>query len=408
MKKILSIILITINLLTITAFADTPLLNEIQKKDLYELGIMVGDQSGNLRLEDTITRAEVVKMICVAGELTPKTSEGVVDMFPDIPENHWAYNYIYIAKNNGIIVGDEKGYFNPENKVTNEEVIKMIICLLGYDIMADMKGGYPSGYTSRATKLGLTTDMQLDINTPAIRNNVAIMIYRALDIPLLLQKSEGNDEEGSAIYVIADGLNGMPYITLRGTRGLQLQWDTSLTNIDRLAQAFASQYPYKEGDTEKSFELYPDVVYSSGMEKTANGIEYECPAIYDDRHAQELVKAIETHNISNINDIPLINYNYAIFNNQVLVPLKLFEIVNCNTEFNKDTYVATISKDNTTLEVIPNIIGMRKNKAEGYWVPLEICARFIGSDLYVPLNAVANEFNLKVTLNATNQTLTIK
>lgn len=406
MKKILLVILATLNVLTIMAEADTAILNETQKKDLYALGIMVGDQTGNLRLEDTITRAEVAKMLCIAGELTPKTKVGTIDMFLDVSENHWAYNYIYVAKDNGIIVGDENGLFNAENKVTNEEVVKMLVCLLGYDVLAEMKAGYPSGYVAEADRLGITSGMQFDINTPAIREHVAVMIFRAMDVPLLLKKGEGNESETGEAYVVADGLNGVAHITLRGTRGLKR--DTSLTTIDKLAQAFASQYPYKEGDREKSYTLHPNIVYSSGMEKTENGLVYECPAIYDDRHAQELVNAIKIHTISAINGIPTVNYSYVVFDNRVLVPLKIFEFVNCNTGFNEYTYVTTISKENTTLEIMPNIIGMRKNGADGYWVPLEICARFVGSDLYVPLDAVTKELNLKATLHTENSSLTIE
>ena len=31
------------------------------------------------------------------------------------------------------------------------------------------------------------------------------------------------------------------------------------------AKEFASQYPYKEGDVEKTFALYPDIAYTSGI-----------------------------------------------------------------------------------------------------------------------------------------------
>ena len=194
----------------------------MNKEKLYELGIMVGDQTGDLRLGDNLTRAEAVKMICVTGNLKPKTSFGVEKVFPDVPQNHWAYNYIYTAKDNGIIVGDEKGCFNPEDKITNEELIKMIICLLGYDVVAELTGAYPLGYTSQAAQLGITEDMQLDINTPAIRNDAAVMIFKALDIPLLVQKSEDNDKTDDAIsYIIANGKEGIPLMTLRGTRGVE-------------------------------------------------------------------------------------------------------------------------------------------------------------------------------------------
>ncbi len=213
MKKILSVVLILMHLLTLSTSADTAKLSDIQKEDLYNLGIMIGDENGNLRLEDNITRAETVKMICVAGnlELSVSANESI---FNDVSVNHWAYKYIYSSTNNKIINGDGTGNFNPDQNITNEEIIKMIVCLLGYNEMAEAKGGYPAGYTAVASQYGITNGLKLRANTPALRNDVAIMIFNALDIPVMVMRMEG----GNAVYSLADGKNGNPLVTLRGTR----------------------------------------------------------------------------------------------------------------------------------------------------------------------------------------------
>ena len=405
MKKILSIILICLQLLTITAFADGIQLTDAQKEDLYNLGIMTGDENGDLRLNDNITRAEAAKMICVAGNINLPSNTGE-KIFDDVAADHWAYQYIYAAKENKIINGDGNGNFNPENNVTNEEIVKMIVCLLGYGEMAEQQSGYPAGYTATASRIGITSNLNLKTKTPATRNDVAIMISNALDTPIMVEKSEGEEENDNTVYIILDGKNGIPFSSIRGTRGMT--WDTSLTNIDKLAQTFASQYPYKEGDTEKSFELYPDIIYSSGMEKTAEGIEYECPAIYDDRHAYDLVNTMSVMPAKFVVEDSGYEIQYAVFNSKVLIPYDVFKLVGCEVLFNKDTYVTTISKNDTTLEIIPNIIGMRKNQAEGYWVPLEICARFVNNTLYLPLDAVAKEFGYVAEMNLANNVIVLK
>ena len=402
-KKILSIILVVIQLLTITAFADGIQLTDAQKEDLYNLGIMTGDENGNLRLNDTITRAETAKMICMAGNINIPSNTGE-KMFDDVAANHWAYQYIYAAKENKIINGDGNGNFNPENNVTNEEIVKMIVCLLGYSEMAEMKGGFPAGYTATASRIGITSNLNLKTKTPATRNDVAIMISHALDTPIMVEKSEGEDD--NTAYIILDGKNGIPFSSIRGTRGMT--WDTSLTNIDKLAQAFASQYPYKEGDTEKSIELYPGITCMLGVEKTAEGIEYECPAIYDDRHAYDLVNTMSVMPAKLVIKDSGYEIPYAVFNSKVLISYDIFKLIGCDVLFDKDTYVTTISKDDITLEIIPNIVGMRKNQAEGYWVPLEICARFVEDSLYVPLDAVAKEFGYVAEINSDGSVITLK
>ena len=405
MKKIISIILIGLQLLMVTVFADAVELTNLQKEDLYNLGIMTGDENGDLRLNDNITRAEAAKIICVAGNINLPSNTGE-KIFADVADNHWAYPYIYAAKERKTINGDGNGNFNPENNVTNEEIVKMIVCLLGYGEMAEMQGGFPAGYTATASRIGITSNLNLKTKTPATRNDVAIMISNALDIPIMVEKSEGEDDNDNTVYVILDGKNGIPFSSIRGTRGMT--WDTSLTNIDKLAQAFASQYPYKEGDTEKSFELYPDIIYSSGMEKTSEGIEYECPAIYDDRYAYDLVNTMSVMPAKLVVDDSSYEIQYAVFNSKVLVPYDIFKLVECDVSFNKETYIATISKNDTTLEIIPNIIGMRKNQAEGSWVPLEICARFVNDTLYLPLDAVAMEFGYVAEISSDNSVIILK
>lgn len=398
MKKIIAIVLVIAHLSGIGVCAgsgiyDLSVLSEAQIKDLYDLGIMTGDENGELRLDDAITRAEAAKMICVTGNIKPFFNV-TENTFTDVPDSHWAHGYIYALKEKEIVQGDEKGNFNPQCNITYEEIVKMIVVLLGYREMAEQLGGYPAGYNGTASGIGITTNLNLIPKTNATRKNVAIMLHNSLDIPIMVQKSEDNDE-GNAVYVILNGKNSLPFSSLRGTRGIK--WDVSMTTIDKMARALAYKYPYKEGDEDRAISMYPDITYLTAIEKGPDGIEYECPAVYDDRHAYELLSAMTVGNIK-INfgekscDISCANYN-----SELLVPYDTFGILGCDVIFDKDTYVAAISNGDTVLEIIPNIVCMRKNKAQGYWVPLKACARFIGDTLYVPLNAVIREFGLSIT-----------
>lgn len=186
-------------------------MNSAQAERLNSLGIMNGDENGNMRLNDCITRAEAAKMLCIA-----KTTQEVIDSseitesFKDVPESHWAYRYICYAKKNGIVNGDENGNFNPEATITNAEITKMVVSLLGYSAFADSNGGYPAGYMMAATRFGVTDGLTLITDSPAIRNDVGIMIDNALDIPLMVNTSKNGEEE----FSIMDGNNGCPLKTL--------------------------------------------------------------------------------------------------------------------------------------------------------------------------------------------------
>ena len=212
MKKLISCILIFIMSLSAVAFAAP---SDEQLKDLKDLKIMVGDDDGNMRLDDTITRAEAAKMICAVQGITVDSFANNVESsaFPDVPDTHWAKNYINCVKALFIAQGDENGNFNPEATITNEEIIKMLIVALGYNPMADQIGGYPMGYTRTAQRIGLTADLMLEVEAPAIRRDVAVMFAVALDIPLMVQT--GWSADGSTSYVILDGSAGTEKKSLR-------------------------------------------------------------------------------------------------------------------------------------------------------------------------------------------------
>lgn len=151
-------------------------------------------------------------MICVAGNIST-LSDTQEKPFNDVTSDHWAYRYISSAKENGIINGDGNGNFYPERDITNEEIVKMIVCLLGYRELAEAKGGYPAGYTATASGLGITAGLNLKVNSPALRKDTAIMIYNALDVPIMAEGSK--DADGNIAYSVMNGKNGKPLLTLR-------------------------------------------------------------------------------------------------------------------------------------------------------------------------------------------------
>ena len=179
--------------------------------DLKKYGIMQGDPDGAMRLEDEVTRAEVAKMIVAAlGQLG--TAELPCDtVFEDVTSAYWASGFIHAAYAQGIIHGKTKTTFAPEDHITNEEVIKMIVCALGYGEMANARGGYPFGYMMLADKLGILKGLDLVGTKEALRGDIATMLTNALDIPLMMQVGFGSVVE----WQIMNGENGIPLRTWR-------------------------------------------------------------------------------------------------------------------------------------------------------------------------------------------------
>ena len=165
------------------------------------------------------------------------------------------------------------------------------------------------------------------------------------------------------------------------------------------ARAFASQYPYKEEDDDKTFAESMAQLYTSGIETREDGVEYECPALYIDEHAGFFgdfdLKMGEMSLL--INGTPSVyGQKCVLHNDTTLVPVAVFDELGCEITYDETYDLTTLKKDDTVLEIIPHLIGMRKNRAEGYYVPLGGCARYVEGDLYVPLRVVAEQLGLQV------------
>ena len=209
MKKILATILSVI-MLSSTVFA-----TQIDPKiieDLKNYKIITGYPDGNLRLEDNITRAEALAIVCRT--LSLATNE-YSNEFIDVTSEHWSVPYISAALGAEIIDIDDSKKFNPDEFVTSDEIVKMFVCALGYKTFAQANGGYPMGYYNTATRYALFNNIPaMVMGKPAMRETVMLMAYSALDIPLMLQ-SGFNFKDDTASYIIADGKNGVELRTPR-------------------------------------------------------------------------------------------------------------------------------------------------------------------------------------------------
>jgi len=229
MKKIIALALIIIMCSTVLVFANNT--SEIQES-LTKYNIIT-----NYEIE-TINRAEAAKIIVTM--LGLGDCEKAETNFIDVPMEYWASGYIQTAKQMGIINGHGDGTFKPEEKLTNEQFVKMLVCALGYE--PAVIGGYPVGYFTKATSLGITQNLDLTGTDIAKRSDVAVMIYNALDIPIMYQDGYGD----VVSFVIADGKNDVEKKTLR----IQLDKKTSpLFNGDEYSGRVLkiSNLKYKNG-----------------------------------------------------------------------------------------------------------------------------------------------------------------
>lgn len=171
---------------------------------LGKLGVVEGFEDGSYKPEEEVTRAQMAAFIARIqgfGETAKATAN---TQFEDVTSSHWASGYIAQAANQGIVNGYGNGKFGPDDKVTYEQAVKMIMCTLGYEPFATNNGGYPTGYLTAATRYGVADGVSnAVVGTNANRGTIAQLLNNAIDTPIMAQSKWNTD--GTVEYEIYDG-----------------------------------------------------------------------------------------------------------------------------------------------------------------------------------------------------------
>lgn len=201
MKKVISILLVLILVLSFTAaapgnefgFTDVPKGHFFEEyiNKLKELNITNGIGNGAFGFNKEITRAEFLTfLIRLQGLELDKTQN--TEMFKDVQVADWFYTYINIGlKNKTIIKSDyNDNGFQPNKPITRVEMAVMIVRAMEYDYLAAAVNNQPSqfkdvkqrvGYIELAKDLGIINGRSKEIFDPAAKatkQEAAAMLIR--------------------------------------------------------------------------------------------------------------------------------------------------------------------------------------------------------------------------------------
>jgi hypothetical protein len=90
---------------------------------LLEKGIIQGNEKGEIKPDDYITRAEAAVLVGKALKLEPKDT--IIPKYVD-PIPKWARGYVNITSDEEIFKGYPFGFFRPSNNITREEMIAVL------------------------------------------------------------------------------------------------------------------------------------------------------------------------------------------------------------------------------------------------------------------------------------------
>jgi hypothetical protein len=113
-------------------FADMPLDHWASDSVEYLLSqdIISGYSDNTFRPNNEVTRSQFAKILVGAygwDIITPATPT-----FNDVPADNWAYGYIETASAHGVISGYNDGSFRPSNSITRAQVAKMVVNASGW------------------------------------------------------------------------------------------------------------------------------------------------------------------------------------------------------------------------------------------------------------------------------------
>lgn len=177
-------------------------------EQLVYAGILKGDTNRNANPDQPINRAEFIALLVRALNYT---SNGDIVEFKDVQPQDWFYEEVSIARQHGITIGDGNGYFHPNNYITREEIVLMLVRGLNTELSvyntAMSFRDIPVDYKykkelSAAVDKGIIKGYENNTFRPynnATRAEAAVMIKNMLSVDDIVDK---NQEQSKIIIFI--------------------------------------------------------------------------------------------------------------------------------------------------------------------------------------------------------------
>ncbi len=190
-KKILSVVITVMMIMSLMICGYAASFSDVESSHanytaittLADMGIINGYTDGTFKPDNAVTRAEMAKLISVLYGYD--VNSVAQSPFTDVANDHWAVTYIATMKDVGIINGMGDGTFMPNNEVTYEQSLKMIVCALNWGEVAAQNStpeDWSLGYRQQALRLGITKGVVVESNSsPAPRGVIAQLLYNSLD-----------------------------------------------------------------------------------------------------------------------------------------------------------------------------------------------------------------------------------
>lgn len=166
---------------------------------LQAVGIMTGDQNGKFNPDAKVTRNEMAVIMCNLLDYTVASYKGTAP-FTDVPA--WAEPYVAACYTNGITSGYDKVTYGGNDTVTTGQAALMLLKALGYfQYSADFGSDWLVETTKNGSTAGLFDGVATGAKEALTRNDVAQMVLNALEADLVKAEKNGSDVQVGDIVI---------------------------------------------------------------------------------------------------------------------------------------------------------------------------------------------------------------
>ncbi|MBQ3072432.1 MAG: S-layer homology domain-containing protein [Oscillospiraceae bacterium] len=191
MKRMIALLLVAAALFALAipagaAFSDAGKIAQSHKAAVdyvSEKNIISGFPDGTFRPQETLTRAQAAKIICVAREGADKANAltKAETGFNDVAAFHWAAKFVAYCVEQGIVAGVGSGKFDPDGKLSSAAFAKMLLVAYGKAKAEELVGAKWLANTQKALKDNALDEGVAPVeNTPMTRENACRMVYNFL------------------------------------------------------------------------------------------------------------------------------------------------------------------------------------------------------------------------------------
>lgn len=204
LKKALSLALASVMVMGMTvvgsnaAFADVDTYDHKEAIDVMQLiDVMVGDQNGNFNPDQKVTRNEMAVIIAKMMNLPL----GGNHPFKDVPA--WADKYVAALYSHGITGGTSATTYGGDRNITAKEAGLMMMKTLGYFAFEGEYGDdWALAAVRQANQINLFKDMGVYVDQQLTRNDVALLALNAMQSNVVVTEELGGlDVSGNGINV---------------------------------------------------------------------------------------------------------------------------------------------------------------------------------------------------------------